>query len=734
MSQDIRTGQASSARERSTPGTPGSVTDPIIEVRNASVTFDMERGESRVMDDVSIDIERNEILGVVGESGSGKSMFASSLLNAVIDPGVLTGDIYYHPESGESINVAESTKEELKRFRWTDISMVFQGAMSSFNPVQTIRAHFQETIRAHQYDMESTMEHARHLLSELHLDPDRVMDSYPHELSGGMRQRALLALSLVLKPDVLVMDEPTAALDLLMQRSILSLVEDLQEEYDLTVVFITHDLPLVVGLADRLAVLYAFEFAEVGPTEQVIEDPRHPYTRALLNAVPNLDTPLDEMTTIEGSSPDPVNTPSGCSYHPRCPLADEQCRVTDPGFFDVGEGHGAACFYTDRVNEEIPLAYKDTPTAERERVRGEQSEEPVVSLEDLSIHFEKEQSLFDFFSEPDVVRAVDGVTLDVAENDVVALVGESGCGKTTLGKAAIGIERPAAGSVEYRDHDVWSVRDGKSDGDISWDEIRKSLQIIHQDPGESLNPNQSVQKSLEVPLKQAQSELSFRDRRERILGMLEYADLTPAEDYAERYPHQLSGGEKQRVALIRALFMNPDLILADEAVSALDVSLRVEMMDLMLELQNRFDTSYLFISHNLSNARYLAGKVGGRIGVMYLGEIVEIGPAEEIIENPQHPYTKILKWSTTNIDPEQEESGDPPIREIDVPDPVDPPSGCRFHTRCPEAREVCRRQEPSVDPDADHRVACFRPDESHEYWDSEPMEEFDADAEVFADD
>jgi len=706
-------------------------TDPVLEVRDASVTFGMDRGESRVLDDVSIDIERNEILGVVGESGSGKSMFASALLNAIVDPGQLSGEITYHPESGSSVDIASATPAELKRYRWKEISMVFQGAMSSFNPTQTIREHFLETLRAHQYDEQEGMAHAHELLGDLYLNPERVLDSYPHELSGGMRQRTLIALSLILDPNVLVMDEPTAALDLLMQRSILGLLSDLQEKYDLTVVFITHDLPLVAGLADRLAVLYSFEFAEVGPTGEMIRDPAHPYTRALLKSVPNLATPLDEMETIPGSSPDPVDRPTGCAYHPRCPFADEQCRTVDPQFEEVGGDHRAACFHIDEARSEIPVVYDTEPETDRERVSGTQSADPVVSMDDLSVHFDANQGLLDTFSDPETVRAVDDVDLDIYENDVVVLVGESGCGKTTLGKTAIGVQRPTGGTVSYRDDDIWAVRDGESDA-TSYDEIREALQIIHQDPGESLNPNRSVQKSLEVPLKQSQPELSFKDRRARILGMLEYVGLTPPEDYAERYPHQLSGGEKQRIALVRALFMNPDLILADEAVSALDVSLRVDMMDLMLELQDRFNTSYLFISHNLSNARYLAGKAGGRIGVMYLGEIVEIGPAEEIIENPQHPYTKILRWSTTDIDPDSNNAGEPPIREIDIPDPIDPPSGCSFHTRCPKAREVCTREEPNLE-DSDCGVACFRADETHEYWDSEPLEGTDPDSEVFED-
>ncbi|WP_317175857.1 ABC transporter ATP-binding protein [Halomontanus rarus] len=719
--------------DRQTTDLAGTATDPVFEIRDARVFFDMDRGESRVLNDVSIDIERNEILGVVGESGSGKSMFASALLNAIVDPGRLSGEIHYNLPSGESINMAEATPEQLKRYRWKEISMVFQGAMSSFNPVQTIRAHFEETLRAHQYEVQSGMEHARQLLSDLHLDPDRVLDSYPHELSGGMSQRALIALSLILEPNVLVMDEPTAALDLLMQRSILSLISDLQETYDLTIVFITHDLPLVAGLADRLAVLYGFEFVEVGPAEQVIRDPAHPYTRALLNAVPNLDTPLEEMTTIEGASPDPVEKPSGCKYHPRCSFATEQCRSEVPQFVAADENHNAACFHIDDVREKMELAYDKGEVGEQAVIPGEQSTDPVVTLEDLAIHFEDDGGLLNLFNDPDIVKAVDGVNLNVYENDVVALVGESGCGKTTLGKASIGVQRPTDGSVKYRGTDIWDVRDGNSD-EISYDEIRTALQIIHQDPGESLNPNRSVMNTLSVPLKQTQPELSYKDRRARILGMLEYVGLTPPEDYAERYPHQLSGGEKQRVALIRALFMNPGLILADEAVSALDVSLRVEMMDLMLELQNRFNTSYLFISHNLSNARYLASNVGGRIGVMYLGEIVEIGPAEEIIKNPQHPYTKILQWSTTSIDPEEDHDEEPPIRTIDIPDPIDPPSGCPFHTRCPVAREVCTEEVPEIDENSNHGIACFRADESHEYWESEPLEGTEPDSEVFADD
>jgi peptide/nickel transport system ATP-binding protein len=350
--------------------------------------------------------------------------------------------------------------------------------------------------------------------------------------------------------------------------------------------------------------------------------------------------------------------------------------------------------------------------------------ETLLEMENVEVTFEQSKLLG--LAGKKQVRAVDDVSLDIYENDVVALVGESGCGKTTLGKTAIGLQRPTAGSVRFRGQDVWDAKDGRGEIEIPHQEIRRSLQIIHQDPGSSLNSNYSVESALSDPLKRWEPQLDADDRRARILGLLEYVGMTPPEDYASRYPHQLSGGEQQRVALIRALLMNPDLILADEAISALDVSLRVEMMDLMLELQDQFNTSYLFISHDLSNARYLATKADGRIGIMYLGELVEVGTVEEIFNNPQHPYTKVLLWATPDL--ESDTVTEPPIREIDVPDPADPPSGCRFHPRCPEAREICSSQTPEefdITADGSHRAACYRADENHEYWNSTPLEDTD---------
>ncbi|MFC7137944.1 ABC transporter ATP-binding protein [Halobaculum litoreum] len=332
------------------------VADPVIEVRDVSVTYDLEHRDAMVLDDVSIDLRRGEVLGVVGESGSGKSMLANAMMDAVEEPGITTGEVLYYPESGaDPVNVLDVTDERLNELRWEEISMVFQGALSSFNPTLDIRGHFEETLEAHDYDVDEGMQRARQLMSDLYLDPDRVLDSYAHELSGGMSQRALIALSLVLEPEVLLMDEPTAALDLLMQRSIISLLDDIKEKYDLTILFITHDLPLVAGVADRLAILYAFELAEVGPAETVVRDSSHPYTRALLRAVPNLDAPVESMQPIEGTAPNPAHVPDGCHYAPRCPLATAECRTDTPPWEDAGEDHRTACFHHEEAADAVPL-------------------------------------------------------------------------------------------------------------------------------------------------------------------------------------------------------------------------------------------------------------------------------------------------------------------------------------------------------------------------------------------
>ena len=361
------------------------------------------------------------------------------------------------------------------------------------------------------------------------------------------------------------------------------------------------------------------------------------------------------------------------------------------------------------------------------------SDEPVLQLDDVFVHFEQKESLVQqalpdsvgerFGMNEPPVQAVNGISLDIEEEDVIVLVGESGSGKSTLGRAAVGLEQPTEGTIRYRGHDINEVRKGThGDEDLMWEDVRRALQIIHQDSTAALNPYRSIRAILAEPLKLWYPELDMNDRYERLTAMLRTTGITPAEEYLDRYPHQLSGGEKQRIAIIRAMLVEPDVILADEVVSALDVSLRIDIMDLLLDLQDMVGTSYVFISHNLTNARYFAEKADGRIAVMYMGNIVEMGPAAEVIENPKHPYTRILKWASLSLDPDEIDiMEDSPMMTQDAPDPSDPPTGCRFREACPKAREACAQAEPTLDSEAGdtHVAACYREIPDHEYWDSD---------------
>jgi len=331
--------------------------DTVMEIRDVSVTYDRDRGRATVLNDCSIDLRRGETLGVVGESGCGKSMFASALLDAIPEPGMLHGEVTYYPEDGDPVDLLELSRGELKGLRWEEISMVFQGAMNSFNPTKPIRDHFVETIDAHGADREARLEWARQVMRDLSMDPDRILEAHQHELSGGQRQRVLIALSLLLDPEVLVLDEPTGALDLLIQRAILRMLYEIKDEYDLTLVLISHDLPIVSAFADRLGVMYAFEFVELGRTEDVIRNAAHPYTRALLRSTPSLDTPIDAVETVDGSAPDPINIPTGCPYHPRCPIADDRCEIEKPDLVGEEDEQRAACFYVDQSRNDIPMPF-----------------------------------------------------------------------------------------------------------------------------------------------------------------------------------------------------------------------------------------------------------------------------------------------------------------------------------------------------------------------------------------
>lgn len=364
-----------------------------------------------------------------------------------------------------------------------------------------------------------------------------------------------------------------------------------------------------------------------------------------------------------------------------------------------------------------------------------QDDPPVIKLEDVSVHFTETTAIqeatptrvkewLDWIPEP--TRAVDGVNMEIGEQEIIAVIGESGSGKTTLGKTAIGLQQPTGGSVKYKGYDLWELEEKKVIDDMTYNQARRALQIVHQDPGAALNPYKTVMTSLLEPLKIWHPEMSSADMRERTLGMFQACGLTPVEEYENRYPHELSGGEQQRMTLIRAMLLEPELILLDEPVSALDQSLSIELMDLMLELQEVFETSFMFISHNLEHARYITSQAGGKLVVMYLGKVVEFGDIDEVLDNPQHPYTQVMKWATMPMHPEHARTlleAETPLRSFESPDPDNPPSGCNFHPRCPKAKRVCAERSPELEEDDGREVACYRSDPDHEYWQDEWLHE-----------
>lgn len=367
-------------------------------------------------------------------------------------------------------------------------------------------------------------------------------------------------------------------------------------------------------------------------------------------------------------------------------------------------------------------------------------DDPILELDDVSVDYSEppliERALPEFILDrydigEDPVQALNSISLQLGKEDVIVLVGESGSGKSTLGRTAIGLQEPTSGTVQYDGYDIQDLQDGKHTDEYLYEDVRRSMQIVHQDPSSALNPYRTIRSSLSQPLKVWYPEMDMNDRRERILRLLEVTGVTPAREYLHRYPHELSGGEQQRVAIIRAMLVEPDVILADEIVSALDVSLRVDIMDLLLELQDMFGTSYIFISHNLTNARYMATKADGRIAVMYLGDIVEIGPVKEILENPKHPYTKVLKWASlplNNREAKETITDETPMMTMDPPDVSNPPSGCRFHVACPKARAACQEERPelmSEDGSEEHLASCFREDPTHSYWNSEEIHDIE---------
>jgi len=661
--------------------------EPALQIERLSVSFDTPRGEVKALRDVSLEIEAGEVFGVAGESGSGKSTLAYAIMRDLAPNARVAGGAIRF--AGEDL--LRLAPDALRSIRGRRIAMVYQDPKSALNPSMRIGQQIAEVLEIHALaSRPGAAARALELLALVNIpDPSAVARAYPHQLSGGMQQRVVIAMALAGDPALLIMDEPTTGLDVTTQARILELVADLRHNIGAAILYISHDLAVIAQVSDRVGILYAGELVESAPAAQLFRRPAHPYTRGLLDALPDIDL-ARAFRPIRGRLPDLTRLPGGCVFAPRCDLVEDACTRAQPPMATVGPAHVARC-----LRWETAMA---TPPMRQERRRGAASREiaaTVASVRSLTKHYDEPSALTRWLglARPPV-HALDDVTLDVRGGEVLALVGESGCGKTTLGRLLLRLLAPTSGAV--------SVRRRQSGAEVTNEaEFRRVVRIVFQNPDSSLNPTKRVAAILERPL--AIQGVPRPARRARVRELLEAVRLDAG--YLHRLPRALSGGEKQRVAIARAFATGPELVVLDEPLSALDVSSQASVVDLLTELRGQLDATYVFISHDLSLVRHLAD----RIGVMYLGRLVELGTVDEIFRPPYHPYTRALLSSIPVPDP----SGPPAAVRLEgtVPSARRPPSGCRFHTRCPsKLGRICEEFEPPVQrADGTHWLACHIP-------------------------
>jgi peptide/nickel transport system ATP-binding protein len=661
----------------------------LLTIENLKTRLGDEQQPVRVVDGVDLSLYRGETFALLGESGCGKSMTALSLMRLLPPSGRITeGRISF---DGQDLLVL--SEREMRQVRGGSMGMIFQEPMTSLNPVLKVGEQIAEAVRLHdRLQGRAVTDRVVELLKAVGIpDPARRAGEYPHQLSGGMKQRVMIAMALAGRPKLLIADEPTTALDVTIQAQVLTLLKELQRETGMTILLITHDLGVVAETADRLAVMYAGQIVETSPVTTFFREPRHPYSRKLFESLPDSQKRYEKLTVIQGSVPSLDSHFSGCRFVERCDMGGQRCQREIPAWQQLdGESSVRCLLYGEEpLQVERPVA---SQAGGAQLSAKPASEETLLDVKGLKIHFPIHQGLFRRVVGH--VRAVDGIDLSLNRGHTLALVGESGCGKTTAGKGILQLIRPTAGSVCLEADELTRLK-GEA-----LRRRRADMQIIFQDPMASMNPRMLVGSIIDEGMR-AQGMYSKAQRASRVAKLLQQVGL-PAEA-ASRYPHEFSGGQRQRICVARALAVEPRLIVCDEPTSALDVSVQAQILNLLKDLQHDLGLSYLFITHNISVVAYLADEVA----VMYLGRIVERGRVEEILDSPAHPYTRALLSAVPVPDPQHQRQV---IQlEGDMPSPSAPPGGCHFHPRCPEADEGCRTAYPeSVSLSTSHRVNCRR--------------------------
>jgi peptide/nickel transport system ATP-binding protein len=658
----------------------------LLDIKDLAVHYLTGPGPVKAVDGIDLGIAPGQAMGLVGESGCGKTTAAKGILRLMPPNGLIpNGSIFFNGKDLLSIN-----EEAMRQTRWKEISWISQAAMNALDPVYRVGDQIVEAMQAHiNISKKDAWKHAAQLFREVGIDPNRLR-AYPHEMSGGMKQRAIIAMALALEPRMVIADEPTTALDVVTQAQILARMHRLRMDHGLALLFITHDISVVVQTCDTVAVMYGGKIMENGPVREVFKLPFHPYTMGLRNAFPTLEGARRELISIPGTPPSLLDPPTGCRFAERCPFVEERCHHEQPPLISVDHGRQSACHFPERAEEFRRLAEHDiTWHRVTERLGGEVIEQALpqsstspstlIEVYQLTRHFDVPRSWISSLirrGPHQVVHACDAISFQIKRGEILGLAGESGSGKTTTGETLVRLQDPTDGSIIFDGDAIETLRGPRLA------EFRRQAQMVFQDPYETLNPRFTIHDIVAEPLR-IHKLASGQELRERIVEALERAGLLPAELFLDRFPHELSGGQRQRVAIARAIVLEPKFIVADEPVSMLDVSIRAGVLNLLRRFRDELGISIVYISHDLPTIRY----VSDRTAIMYLGQIIEIGPTETVIHERKHPYTQLLLDASPDPDPEIIK---PPLEARgEIPSAIQPPQGCRFHTRCPVAMPHC---------------------------------------------